>query len=239
MKHLLLTLLGTALAGIVCAQEPTEKAPIVLKTYAEYGYNNTWEHFGHIAVGGYFPINTYFDLQAGIDLCTANSYAIDGRATVRFPLRVGQLALDNRLLYRAIVCSRTHEACAALSLGYRMDYFAISIGAFSRFYSVMPTEHHIQTVEFVVSSLNQAVHVCPDGNIADLAVAVLCTKLCRNFCELIIMACTNHDFTAITDKLSGNRQANAGSAAGNNSDLSRKSPRMIHNYQPFLSSIAD
>ena len=117
MKHLLLTLLGTALAGIVCAQEPTEKAPIVLKTYAEYGYNNTWEHFGHIAVGGYFPINTYFDLQAGIDLCTANSYAIDGRATVRFPLRVGQLALENRLLYRAIVCSRTHEACAALSLG--------------------------------------------------------------------------------------------------------------------------
>lgn len=154
MKHLLLTLLGTALAGIVCAQEPTDKAPIVLKTYAEYGYNNTWEHFGHIAVGGYFPINTYFDLQAGIDLCTANSYAIDGRATVRFPLRVGQLALENRLLYRAIVCSRTHEACAALSLGYRMDYFAISIGAFSRFYSVMPSEHHIQTADYIVEPFN-------------------------------------------------------------------------------------
>lgn len=154
MKRLFLTLLCAALVGATAAQETTEKAPIVLKTYAEYGYNTTWGHFGHVAVGGHFPITTYFDLQAAIDLCTANSYAIDGRAIVRFPLRVGQLALENRLLYRAMAYSATHEACAALSLGYRMDYFAVSIGAFSRFYSPMNNDRHTQNAGYIVEPFN-------------------------------------------------------------------------------------
>ncbi|MGN0186221.1 MAG: hypothetical protein ACI392_00530 [Paludibacteraceae bacterium] len=154
MKRLLFTLLCATLVSAIAADDAPVKDPIVLKTYAEYGYNTTWGHFGHIAVGGYFPITTYFDLQAAIDLCTANSYALDGRATVRFPLRVGQLALENRLLYRAIICSATHEACAALSLGYRMDYFAVSIGAFSRFYSPMDNDHHTQNAGYMVEPFN-------------------------------------------------------------------------------------
>ncbi len=154
MKKLLIALLCYAPLVASMAQDEAQHKPIALKTYAEYGYNYVYGHHGNIAVSGLFPVTNYFDLQVGINAGTANVYALDGRATVHFPLKVGQLSLENRVNYQAVARNLTNDLCVALSLGYRMDYFAISIGGFCRLYGPMNNNHQNQNIEYIVEPFN-------------------------------------------------------------------------------------
>lgn len=159
--------IAVALPLALFAQTDAERQPISLRTTAEYGYNYAWRHYGTLSVNGYFPINRYFDLSAGVLANTANQYAFDGRAIVNFPLKVGRLALENRFLYRYFACYDTHELNAALSLGYAMNYFRVSAGFCGKLYGQAPFWADGDNAAFVAEPFNLLwnieVHARPDS----------------------------------------------------------------------------
>ncbi len=172
MKRLFVPMLLLVLPLALLANDG--KKPISLKTEAEYGYNYAWRHYGTLAVSGYFPITRYFDLSAGVLVNTANVYAVDGRATVNFPLKVGQLALENRFLYRAFAAYDTHELNAALSVGYAMNYFRVSAGFFGKLYGQAPFRADGDNVAFVAEPFNLLwnieAHARPDSCVWNLGI---------------------------------------------------------------------
>lgn len=111
-------------------QEP--QRPIVLKTYAEYAYNYTYGHYGNLDVLALVPLNPYFELDAGLQLSTANVYSAMFAARPKFPIRVGEFFMDTRFIYRAVVRNTTHDLSAMFSVGYRMDYVSVQFGALAR-----------------------------------------------------------------------------------------------------------
>lgn len=166
-------LLPLFLAPVVLLADDNKKA-ISIKTQAEYGYNYAWRHYGTLAVSGYFPINDYFDLSAGVQANTANVYAVDGRAIVNFPLKVGRLSLENRFLYRAFAAYDTHELNAAVSVGYAMNYFRVSAGFFGKLYGQSPFRSDGDNVSFVTEPFNLLwnieAHVRPDSCVWNLGI---------------------------------------------------------------------
>lgn len=166
-------LLPLFLAPVVLLADDNKKA-IAIKTQAEYGYNYAWRHYGTLAVSGYFPINDYFDLSAGVQANTANVYAVDGRAIVNFPLKVGRLSLENRFLYRAFAAYDTHELNAAVSVGYAMNYFRVSAGFFGKLYGQSPFRSDGDNVSFVTEPFNLLwnieAHVRPDSCVWNLGI---------------------------------------------------------------------
>lgn len=166
-------LLPLFLAPVVLLADDDKKA-ISIKTQAEYGYNYAWRHYGTLAVSGYFPINDYFDLSAGVQANTANVYAVDGRAIVNFPLKVGRLSLENRFLYRAFAAYDTHELNAAVSVGYAMNYFRVSAGFFGKLYGQSPFRSDGDNVSFVTEPFNLLwnieAHVRPDSCVWNLGI---------------------------------------------------------------------
>lgn len=166
-------LLPLFLAPVVLLADDNKKA-ISIKTQAEYGYNYAWRHYGTLAVSGYFPINDYFDLSAGVQANTANVYAVDGCAIVNFPLKVGRLSLENRFLYRAFAAYDTHELNAAVSVGYVMNYFRVSAGFFGKLYGQSPFRSDGDNVSFVTEPFNLLwnieAHVRPDSCVWNLGI---------------------------------------------------------------------
>lgn len=166
-------LLPLFLAPVVLLADDNKKA-IAIKAQAEYGYNYAWRHYGTLAVSGYFPINDYFDLSAGVQANTANVYAVDGRAIVNFPLKVGRLSLENRFLYRAFAAYDTHELNAAVSVGYAMNYFRVSAGFFGKLYGQSPFRSDGDNVSFVTEPFNLLwnieAHVRPDSCVWNLGI---------------------------------------------------------------------
>lgn len=166
-------LLPLFLAPVVLLADDDKKA-ISIKTQAEYGYNYAWRHYGTLAVSGYFPINDYFDLSAGVQANTANVYAVDGRAIVNFPLKVGRLSLENRFLYRVFAAYDTHELNAAVSVGYAMNYFRVSAGFFGKLYGQSPFRSDGDNVSFVTEPFNLLwnieAHVRPDSCVWNLGI---------------------------------------------------------------------
>lgn len=129
-----------AVASVVIAQPDKQQAE--LRVSALYGYNYTWAHYGGLDLWAHVPINPHFELDAAAELSTANLYSLSVNARPLFPLSVGDIYIDTRLLYRAIVRNRIHEAAAALSLGYRMDYVNVEVGMFTRLMSAFRREWH-------------------------------------------------------------------------------------------------
>ena len=173
MMKRIFALLPLFLAPVVLLADDDKKA-ISIKTQAEYGYNYAWRHYGTLAVSGYFPINDYFDLSAGVQANTANVYAVDGRAIVNFPLKVGRLSLENRFLYRAFAAYDTHELNAAVSVGYAMNYFRVSAGFFGKLYGQSPFRSDGDNVSFVTEPFNLLwnieAHVRPDSCVWNLGI---------------------------------------------------------------------
>ncbi len=131
-----------------------QEKPIEIKAYTEYDYNFSSGHYGSLSAIGTFPITEYFDLRAGINAATENSYTFDGRATVGFPLKTGRLLLENRISYQAVVRNSTHDLCAALSLGYHMDHFSVSFGGYSRLYCPMGDTGHNGNIDYIIEPFN-------------------------------------------------------------------------------------
>lgn len=103
------------------------------EVWIEYAYNQTWGHYGNINFNAIIPINNYFDIEAGVQLSSANIYTLNIQAMPHFPLSKKyhcDLYLDTRILYRAIARSKIHDFDILASLGYRQDYLSVELGAF-------------------------------------------------------------------------------------------------------------
>lgn len=126
--HVLWALFLWAISAV--AQETAK--PVELRAFATYGYNYTWEHYGNFDFLARVPLNRHFELDAAAELSTANLYTLSADARPLFQLAVGELYIDTRLLYRAVVRNRMHELSASLGLGYRMDYVDVQLGVYTR-----------------------------------------------------------------------------------------------------------
>lgn len=150
MKQIILALLlGLSLSALA-----QTKAPISIRSYAEYGYNYTWENYGGLAVIANIPINSYFTLEGGINTNTSNVHAINTRAIVNFPLAVGDLTLENRYLYRLFLRNNTNDLCAGLIVGYTRNYVKASLGIYCRIYGNIYWESHNESAANVMEPFN-------------------------------------------------------------------------------------
>ena len=98
----------------------------------EYVYNRSWEHMANFDIYAHMPVVKNVQIDARIQLQTANVYT--GAVVLRptFDLPVGQLFAETEVLYKAVARNKMSDLCAALSVGWRFDYVSVQIGAFAR-----------------------------------------------------------------------------------------------------------
>lgn len=125
------------------------KRPVELRAFGLYGYNYTWEHYGSLDLAARVPLSRYFELDAAAELSTVNVYSFSFNARPLFPVPVGELFLDTRLLYKVVARNRMHDFVGSFSFGYRMDYVNVSVGLFSRIMADFDRDWHSED-EFLV-----------------------------------------------------------------------------------------
>jgi len=103
-----------------------------LSAMGEYSYNTTWGHHGNLDIQALMPFNPHFEMEAKVQLSTANVYTGNLQIRPKFELPVGEIFIETDMLYRAVVRNRVSDMSAALALGYRMDYVSVTLGLFSR-----------------------------------------------------------------------------------------------------------
>mgnify|MGYP006873056049 CR=1 FL=1 len=130
MKKLFFLLLSIVLSFCVFAADEN-KRPIELSGSLGYGYNYTWGSYGLLDVKTLVPINPNFELDAAIRLNTANLYAAGVNLRPLFPLNVGEMYVETKLIYLSNVRNRIHDLNAAVSVGYRMDYVTVQLGVYT------------------------------------------------------------------------------------------------------------
>lgn len=132
------------LLAVVSLRAQQEQRPIMLKAALGYGYNYTWEHYGTLDLTANIPLNPHFEMDAMAQANLANVYTAAMNMRPKFPLRVGELFLETRLLYKAVVRNRLHDFCGGFSVGYRMDYVAVQIGIAGRLMEEMHADWHTE-----------------------------------------------------------------------------------------------
>jgi len=98
----------------------------------EYSYNKTWGHHANFDIQGLMPFNPHFEMEAKMQLSTANVYTGAVYLRPKFELPVGEMFLETDIMYRAVARNRIGDITAALAVGYRMDYVSVTLGVFSR-----------------------------------------------------------------------------------------------------------
>ena len=109
--------------------KPGEHSTVEFHT--EYGFNDVWSHHGNFDLSASVPIHKHFDMEAGIQLSTANVYTLNVELNTKFLLtkkHQRELYFKARFLPRFIVRARACEFNLAFGLGYRQDYVDILIG---------------------------------------------------------------------------------------------------------------
>ena len=98
----------------------------------EYSYNNTWSHHGNFDLQALMPVNPHFEMEAKLQLSTANVYTGALQLRPKFELPVGEMFVETDLMYKAVARNRIGDITAALGVGYRMDYVSVTLGLFCR-----------------------------------------------------------------------------------------------------------
>ena len=151
MKRLILSL-SILLAGVSLSAQLTER-PIELRFFGGYVYNDVLGSSGCFDLQTTVPVSEHFELDANLQASTRSTYAGAVHLRPLFPLPVGELYLENRLLFRYITNSRTYDFDVALSAGYRMDFVDVRLGWFARFMDEVKGPWH-STAETVVEPFN-------------------------------------------------------------------------------------
>lgn len=148
--------------------------PIRVGANAGYGYNYTWSHYGWVDVAAFLPLNTYFEMDALAQLNIANVYTVSLDMRPKFPMKVGEIFLDTKLLYRAVVRNRIHDFTGGFSFGYRMDYVSVQIGIAGRLLEDMDVDWHtVNSIAFEPTMLyGLEVFVRPQQSKWNLSFAV-------------------------------------------------------------------
>lgn len=132
MTNLRIPLFALLLALSLSATAQLTERPVELRFFGGYVYNDVLGHSGNFDLQTTVPVNRHFEFDAALQASTRNSYAAALNMRPLFPLSVGELYLENRLLYRFMASSHQYDFNAALSAGYRMDYVDVRIGCFGR-----------------------------------------------------------------------------------------------------------
>ena len=103
-----------------------------LTVMGEYSYNKTWSHHGNFDIQALMPFNRYFEMEAKVQLSTANVYTGALNIRPKFELPVGEMFIETDLMYRAVARNRIGDITASIGVGYRMDYVSITLGSFCR-----------------------------------------------------------------------------------------------------------
>ena len=98
----------------------------------EYNYNKTYRHQANFDIQSLMPINPHFEMEAKVQLSTANVYTGALQLRPKFELPVGELFLESDLMYRAVARNKVGDITASVGVGYRMDYVSVTIGSFCR-----------------------------------------------------------------------------------------------------------
>ena len=103
-----------------------------LTAMGEYSYNTTWSHHGNLDLQALLPFNPHFEMEARLQLSTANVYSGALQFRPKFELPVGEMFIETDIYYRALLRSRSNDITAALGVGYRMDHVSVTLGVFGR-----------------------------------------------------------------------------------------------------------
>ncbi len=130
------------LSSGIQAQVQSGDSLYALRLDLGYSYNKTYSHHFNADIGAFVPINRHFELQADVRLSSANFYTAATQLRPKFPLKVGELYIETRAAYRAIVRNNIQEATGGLSLGYRMQYINVQIGCGMRVFGPYGMKYH-------------------------------------------------------------------------------------------------
>lgn len=97
-----------------------------------YGYNSTDSGYGGASLSAFLPLTRTFSAGAYFDCVSAGRYAASVTLTPVFPLQAGEIFIDGTAHYRSLYSDRTAEFVSAASVGYRMQWFSVQFGMFSR-----------------------------------------------------------------------------------------------------------
>ena len=103
-----------------------------LTALAEYSFNTTYRHHANVDVQALLAFNRNFEMEAKMQLSTANVHSGNVIIRPKFELPVGEMFLETDIYYRAISRSRMSDITAALGVGYRMDHVSVTLGVFAR-----------------------------------------------------------------------------------------------------------
>lgn len=135
MKRLLSVfciLYSVSVAVAIAANPGFGERKYTVSGMAEYSYNTTWGHYANLDAQALMPINSHFEMEAKLQLSTANVYTGVLQFRPKFELPVGELFIETDVLCRAVTRNRIGDMCFALGVGYRMDYVSVTLGMFGR-----------------------------------------------------------------------------------------------------------
>lgn len=99
---------------------------------AVYGHNTTWKHYGGAGLSAYLPFHRCFEAEIRTQYMSAGDFTTSLSARPKYALPVGELFLDAGACCRMLHKYWSNDLCAALSVGYRMDYVNAQLGLFTR-----------------------------------------------------------------------------------------------------------
>ncbi len=139
---LLLASLCTLVAQAADLTDYSKQQPMRISVYANYGYNYTYLNYGGVSAIATLPLNEHFELVAGIQALSTNIHTASANIRPLFPLPVGALYLDTRLLYTASFRHSLHDIAASVGIGYRMDYVDVQFGLQARMLNSFYRDKH-------------------------------------------------------------------------------------------------
>jgi hypothetical protein len=132
MRKILFVLLLVSALPIMAGNPGFGPRCYQLSVMGEYSYNTTWGHHGNFDIQSLMPFNPHFEMEAKIQLSTANVYSGAIQFRPKFEVPVGEMFIETDVYYRAVARNRVSDFTAAIGVGYRMDYVSVTLGMFSR-----------------------------------------------------------------------------------------------------------
>ena len=115
--------------------------PYSISLHTGYAHNLTYGSYVNFDIDAYIPINQHFEIESNARLSTANMYTIGVQLRPKFPLPIGEMYFEDRLLMNIIKRYEYSDFVQLLSVGYRMQYVDVLVGMFTRVIIPMPYEY--------------------------------------------------------------------------------------------------
>ena len=131
MRRILTCLLAASFSWAVVSAQDKCPAVFALDLSGIYGYNSTIPGYAGAAAAASLSLSS-FAAEAYMEVLGAGSFVSSLTATPVFPLRTGELFIDGTAHFRSLYSDRVSEFVSAASFGYRMDWFSVQAGLFSR-----------------------------------------------------------------------------------------------------------